>query len=84
MKAPQGSTFLFLDVSHALGTQSRYHTEGGGVGKLLETCVDHGLLLAPGKAFGPYPEHLRLCFTSAPPDVVLEGVDILTHLLSST
>jgi N-succinyldiaminopimelate aminotransferase len=82
--APQGSTFLFLDVSEALGPKSRYHSEDGGVSALLETCVDHGLLLAPGNAFGPYPHHLRLCFTSATPEVVLEGVDLLKGILSSS
>ena len=84
VQPPQGSTFLFVDVSEAVGPKGRYHVEGGGVSRLLETCVDHGLLLAPGSAFGPYPEHVRLCFTAASPDVVLKGVDLLVKLLQAS
>lgn len=73
--APQGSTFLFLDVQDAL--------DGRGLEGLLEACVDRGLLVAPGPSFGPYPGHVRLCFTSAPPDVVLRGVDVLAEVLTA-
>lgn len=78
---PKGSTFLFIDVSDSVRPGGRFASEDGSVNKLLEACVDRGLLLAPGSAFGPYPQHLRLCFTAAPPDVVLRGVDILCDLL---
>lgn len=71
--APAGSTFLFLDVTE--------HLDGQGVEGLLERCVDRGLLLAPGESFGPYPTHVRLCFTSAPPEVVGRGVEVLAELL---
>lgn len=81
---PKGSTFLFIDVSAAVKKGGRFECESGGVNKLLEACVDRGLLLAPGSAFGPYPQHLRLCFTAAPPEVVLRGVDILCELLEIT
>lgn len=80
--APQGSTFLFLDVSEAVREGGPYDDENGGVTRLLEACVDRGLLLAPGSAFGPYPQHLRLCFTAAPPEQVLRGVDLLVELLN--
>ena len=56
---PQGSTFLFLDVAD--------HLDERGLGGFLERCVDRGLFLAPGPSFGPYPTHVRLCFTAAPP-----------------
>ncbi|MAD60103.1 MAG: aspartate aminotransferase [Myxococcales bacterium] len=78
---PQGSTFLFIDVSKEVAKGSTFESEQGGVDRLLEACVDRGLLLAPGSAFGPYPQHLRLCFTAAEPEVVLRGVDILVELL---
>ena len=71
--APGGGTFLWLDVADALGAD--------GLGGLLARCVDRGLLCAPGTAFGPYPTHLRLCFTAAPPPVTLRGVDVLAELL---
>ena len=71
--APAGSTFLFPDVSPQLD-------ERGLVG-FLERCADRGLLVAPGPSFGPYPTHVRVCFTAAPPEQVLRGFDILAELL---
>ncbi len=68
---PKGSTFFFLDVAE--------HLEEGGLEGFLGDCADHGLLLSPGPSFGPYPNHARLCFTAAPPDVVERGVEILAR-----
>jgi aspartate/methionine/tyrosine aminotransferase len=74
---PEGSTFLFLDVADRLDL-----TPGGrGLDGLLEDCVDYGLFVAPGPSFGPFPTHVRLCFTAAPPEVVARGVEILAGLL---
>lgn len=70
---PGGSTFLFLDVADRLGDD--------GLGGFLARAVDRGLFLAPGGSFGPYPTHLRLCFTAAPPDRALRGVEVLAGLL---
>lgn len=70
---PQGSTFLFLDVGPALDER--------GLGGLLEDCAARGLFVAPGPSFGPYPTHVRLCYTAAPPDVVERGVAVLAELL---
>jgi N-succinyldiaminopimelate aminotransferase len=70
---PQGSTFLFFDVADRLDER--------GLPGFLEDCVDRGLFLAPGSSFGPYPTHVRLCFTAAPPEVVLRGVEVLAELL---
>jgi len=70
---PQGSTFLFLDVADKLDER--------GLGGFLEACVDRGLFVAPGPSFGPYPTHIRLCFTAAPPDVVARGVEVLASVL---
>jgi len=73
---PEGSTFLFLDVSAAL--------DGRGLAGLLEDCADRGLFLAPGPSFGPYPRHVRICFTSAPPETIRRGVAQLASLLGGT
>jgi N-succinyldiaminopimelate aminotransferase len=73
MEPPQGSTFLFLDVAPWLGER--------GLDGFLGDCADGGLFLAPGPSFGPYPTHVRLCFTAAPPDRVREGVEVLAGLL---
>lgn len=70
---PEGSTFLFLDVGEQVG--------GRGLVGFLEDCADRGLFLAPGPSFGPYPTHVRLCFTCAPPEVVARGVDLLASML---
>jgi aspartate/methionine/tyrosine aminotransferase len=71
--APEGSAFLFLDVEDRLDER--------GLSGFLEDCVDHGLFLAPGPSFGPYPHHARLCFTAAPPDVTRRGLGRLAALL---
>lgn len=70
---PEGSTFLFFDVADRLDTR--------GLPGFLEACVERGLLLAPGSSFGPYPTHVRLCYTAAPPEVTQRGVEALAPLL---
>jgi N-succinyldiaminopimelate aminotransferase len=71
--APQGSTFLFVDVSR--------HLDERGLLGFLERCVEQRLLVAPGTSFGPFPHHVRLCFTCAPPEVVLRGAEVLARLM---
>jgi len=71
--APGGGTFLFLDAADALDER--------GIGGLLEDVVDDGLFVAPGPSFGPFPTHVRLCFTAAAPDVVMRGVEVLARRL---
>jgi N-succinyldiaminopimelate aminotransferase len=70
---PQGSTFLFLDVAERLDDR--------GLMGFLEDCVERGLLVAPGTSFGPYPTHIRLCFTSVEPERVFRGVEVLARIL---
>lgn len=70
---PEGSTFLFMDVKEAL--------DGRGLRGFLEDCAERGLFLAPGPSFGPYPTHVRICFTSAPPEIIERGVQALATLL---
>ena len=70
----QGSTFLFFDVAAQLDQR--------GLLGLLQDAADRGVLVAPGASFGPgYDTYLRVCFTSAPPSHVLQGVDLLAQLL---
>lgn len=70
---PEGSTFLFIDV--------KPHLEEQGLPGFLERCVESNLLVAPGPSFGPFPHHVRLCFTCSPPEVVLRGAEVLARLL---
>lgn len=73
LEPPGGSTFLFFDVAERL--------DGSGLLGFLERCADRGLLLAPGPSFGPYPTHVRLCFTAVEPERTLRGVEVLAELL---
>jgi len=70
---PEGGTFLFLDVAQRLDAR--------GLLGFLEDCVERGLFVAPGTSFGPYPTHVRVCFTSAPPDVMERGIETLASIL---
>lgn len=70
---PQGSTFHFLDVADRLDER--------GLSGFLEDCAREGLLVAPGPSFGPYPTHIRVCFTSAPEPVLERGFSALARLL---
>jgi N-succinyldiaminopimelate aminotransferase len=70
---PGGGTFLFLDVAE--------HLDANGLPGFLERCIGDGLLVAPGTSFGPFETHIRICFTSAPPDATRRGVEVLARLL---
>jgi len=71
--APEGGSFLFVDAAEVLDDR--------GLRGLLEDCADDGLLVAPGPSFGPFPTHVRVCFTAVPPATALRGVDILAKRL---
>jgi len=73
--APEGSTFLFLDVAD----RAAYH-EAGLNGLMIE-LARNGVAVAPGPSFGPYPSHIRVCFTADPPDVMERGMEKLAGLL---
>ena len=71
---PEGGTFLFLDVAE--------HLDERGLEGFLVDCIDRNLVLAPGSSCGEaYGSYVRVCFTSARPDVVLRGVEVLAGLL---
>lgn len=65
--SPEGGTFLFLDVAPWLDHR--------GLAGFLEDLASDGVFVAPGDSFGPYPTHVRVCFTAAPPDQTLRGVE---------
>ncbi len=71
---PEGSTFLFLDLAPHLSNRTPED--------FLATCVDAGILLAPGRVFGPaYERHARLCYTAVEPSRTRRGVEKLAALL---
>ena len=77
LPAPEGGTFLFVDVAAQLPTP-----DADGLHAFCVACLEGNLIVAPGSSCGPtYGDHIRLCFTSAPPDVVARGVTVLAELL---
>ncbi len=73
VSAPEGSQFLWLDVAERLDER--------GLMGFLEDCLDDGVLVAPGPSFGPYPTHVRACFTAARPERTRRGVKLLARHL---
>jgi aspartate/methionine/tyrosine aminotransferase len=73
---PRGGSFFFLDLDERLGPHS--------LQLALERCIDRGVLLAPGEAFGlHHARSARLCFTGVPEADVLDGVRRLGEALGS-
>jgi len=73
LDAPEGSQFLWIDVAEQLDER--------GLMGFLEECLDEGLLVAPGPSFGPYPTHIRVCYTAVPPDLTARGIECLAQRL---
>ena len=72
---PEGGTFLFLDVRKWLDTR--------GLMGLLEDCFAEGVLVAPGHACGTdYADWIRISYTAAPADRVLEAARRLEGVLA--
>jgi aspartate/methionine/tyrosine aminotransferase len=72
--APEGGAFLFVDVSRKLDAR--------GIWGFLEDCLDDGVALAPGPSCGEaYTGWVRLCYTAAAPDAVLEAARKLAKRL---
>ncbi len=71
---PQAGTFLFVDVGEVVAER--------GMAGLLEDCLANNLLIAPGFACGDdFGDHVRVCFTSVPPEQALRGIDRLARIL---
>ena len=72
LPAPQGSTFLFLDVTARLDDR--------GIGGFLADCFEDGVLVAPGGSSGTdYETWIRLCYTAAPPEEVARAIERLAR-----
>lgn len=72
----EGGTYLFIDFARAL--------DGRPLRVLLEAAIDHGVLLAPGEAFGAaYATHARLCYSAVAPDRLEVGLARLRDAITS-
>lgn len=75
-RIPAGGAYVFLDLGGVLGDRP--------LERLLEACVERGLLLAPGEAFGAdYARWARLCFTACPEEQLAEAVAILNDVVAT-
>jgi len=75
LPAPEGGTFLFLDVHDRLDAR--------GLMGLLEDCFAQGVLVAPGHSCGSdYADWIRISYTAAPADGVLEAAKRLEQVLA--
>jgi 2-aminoadipate transaminase len=66
---PEGGFFLWVTFDPAIDTQA-----------LFPVALEEGVAYIPGNAFSPegrFPDALRLCFASTPPDRIAEGVQRL-------
>jgi len=72
---PDAGVYFFLELGRVLA--------GRPLGELLLACVDEGVLLAPGPAFGAaFETRARLCFTSVDHDATLLAVARLGRALT--
>ncbi|MGH3458126.1 PLP-dependent aminotransferase family protein [Aeromicrobium sp.] len=63
---PEGGFFLWMTFEPAIDTE-----------KLFEVALAEGVAFIPGNAFSPdrrFPDALRMCFASTPPDRIREGL----------
>jgi len=78
VQQPEGSTFLFIDVTETL----KHDQYAGDLSRLLQALAEHNVLVAPGPSFGPYPNHIRLCFTATEPKRMRSGVEQLARFIA--
>ncbi|MGO8998221.1 MAG: pyridoxal phosphate-dependent aminotransferase [Polyangiaceae bacterium] len=72
----EGGTYLFLDFSEVLGDRP--------LAVALERAIDHGVLLAPGDAFGQgFERSARLCYTAVPRPKLRDGIARLRAAIDS-
>jgi aspartate/methionine/tyrosine aminotransferase len=72
----EGATYLFVDFTPIL--------DGRPLAAALERAIDHGVLLAPGDAFGrDYRESARLCFTAVSRPRLADGIARLRAAIDS-
>lgn len=72
---PVGGAFVFLDLRERVA-------DGDALLQWLLECMDQGVSLAPGVAFGDdFARFSRLCYTAVPPERLEVGLERLVKLL---
>ncbi len=72
----EGATYLFLDFADVLGERP--------LSVAMERAIDHGVLLAPGDAFGRgFERCARLCYTGVPRAALRDGIARLRAAVDS-
>lgn len=72
----EGATYLFVDFAEVL--------RGRSLEAFLETAIDRGVLLAPGRSFGSaYATWARLCYSAVPPDRLELGLSRLRQAIET-
>jgi arginine:pyruvate transaminase len=72
----EGATYLLLDFSDVLGERP--------LSVALERAIDHGVMLAPGEAFGRgFERCARLCYTAVPRPQLRDGIARLRAAVES-
>ena len=72
--APEGGTFLFIDVSA--------HLDARGLDGFLSDALDRNVIVAPGAACGrDYGAHIRVCTSAVQPERSRRGLARLAGLL---
>ncbi len=73
--APAAGTFVFLDLRERAATDEDAMS-------LIEQCLDAGVSLTPGSAFGErFGRFARLCYTATSLDEVRDGCQRITPIL---
>ena len=76
LDVPEGGTFLFLDM--------RAYLDERGLFGVLEDCFEQGVLVAPGGSCGvDYGDWIRLSYTAAPADAVLDAANRIQRVLEA-
>ncbi|MEL6547354.1 MAG: pyridoxal phosphate-dependent aminotransferase [Myxococcota bacterium] len=76
VEAPLGGQFMFVSVAEHLDRD-----QDSPLTDFLQRCLNEGVSLAPGTSCGPFPEHVRVCFTCAHPDEVARGVESMARVM---
>ena len=74
-KLPQAGYFMFFSIESFLGDRS-YE-------QIIDDCLQKGVSVAPGEAFGKgYEHYMRVCFTGEPPERLKRGAKTLHDILT--